>query len=123
MRRTLAFFEWLTREWEKRNTFLPKGVDATTGLGISAYAHKQAAVYRKLVNIFVGDWYECLHKKSLGLPWLEKYPAPSPNKRQRLPSNVQLYHSACGPFDLYIKDGGPDASVFDHDLLVLTNDC
>ena len=95
MRRTLAFFEWLACDWEKRATFRPKGADCTTDLGFSAYAHKQAAMYRKLVAVFVRDWYDCLNQRSLGWSWLKEYSIPSLTKRHRLVSNVQLYH--CTP--------------------------
>jgi hypothetical protein len=67
-------------------------VDSTTATGISAYTHKQAAVYREMVAVFVNDWYECLETKSLGSSWLKHYPSPPMIKRCRLVSNVRLYH-------------------------------
>jgi hypothetical protein len=100
MRRTLVYFKWLAREWEKKAT--PRvgagsSTDNVTMAGISAYAHKQASLYRKLVDIFINDWYECLKAKSLGSPWLEAYPVPPPAKRRRLVSNVKRYHDTSNP--------------------------
>jgi hypothetical protein len=95
MRRTLVYFKWLAHEWEKKATLrvdTSSPTDDVTMAGISAYAHKQAALYRKLVDIFINNWYECLKAKSLGSPWLEAYPEPPPAKRGRLVSNVKHYH-------------------------------
>ena len=115
MRRTLVFFEFLTHEWERRTIFLLEGVDDTTNHGIGAYAFKQAAIYRKMVDMFVGDWYRCLKEKSLGLSWLEKYPTPSPATRQRLVSNVQLYHANSTPSDFEIQGDEVEVPILDYD--------
>lgn len=100
MRRTLAYFEWLACQWENRATspsVCAAGGDNVTIGGISAYARKQAAIYRKLVGIFIESWYECLQEKSLGKSWLCRYRPPPPTKRGVLTSNVRRYHSTSVP--------------------------
>ena len=116
MRRTLVFFEWSACEWEKRAAFQSENVDHTTNLGISAYAYKQAAMYRQLVVIFIRDWYNCLKQRSLGSSWLKQYPAPREAKRQRLTSNVQLYHYTLAPppdLDTEADVGGAGGDVLE----------
>jgi hypothetical protein len=96
MRRTLTYFEWLAREWKRRavsSSVGSSGIDGATRAGISAYAYKQAAVYHKLVDVFVNDWYQHLQQKDPDLPWLGRYDSPLPAKRGRLLSNIRLYHS------------------------------
>ena len=128
MRRTLVFFEWLACEWKQRATPPPRVVDTLTANGIAAYTRKQAAVYRKLVKIFVDDWHECLTSRSLGSPWIEKYSTPPTIKRHRLVSNVQLYHSSPPPSDdaelaqdLDVEDGGLMEPVSFGDISELTD--
>lgn len=90
MRRTLVFFEWRACEWESRATTPLTGsseVDSTAAVGVSAYAYKQASVYRKMVDVFVNDWYKCLKTKSLGSSWLLDNLSTA-TKQQHLPSNV-----------------------------------
>jgi hypothetical protein len=128
MRRTLTFFEWLVREWTNRATFAVTGVDNISTCGVSAYAHKQATVYHKLVKIFVSDWHECLSCQALGSSWLKKYPTPPPAKRHRLVSNVQLFHSTSSPppsdngeleWDPCVGNGGPNEPASCDDLFEL----
>jgi hypothetical protein len=94
MRRTLNYFKWLANEWESRAASSPgsPSVDQVTVCGISAYAHKQAAIYRGLVDVFIGDWYGPLKQQTPALSWLSDYPPPSQTKRRRLVSNVRRYH-------------------------------
>ena len=104
MRRTLAYFKWLTCDWEKRAVSPPvdgPGVDDTIRKGTSAYAYRQAEVYHKMTDVFISSWYECLKEKGLGSPWLKQYSPPSQTKRRRLVSLVKLYHSvSASPGDL-----------------------
>jgi hypothetical protein len=96
MRRTLTYFEWLAREWKRRavsSSVGSSGINGATRAGISAYTYKQAAVYHKLVDVFVNDWYQHLQQKDPDLPWLGRYDSPLPAKRGRLLSNIRLYHS------------------------------
>lgn len=116
MRRTLAFFQWIAKEWDLRATSLPFGdsaLDITTVAGIAAYAHKQASTYRRMVSIFVNDWYPLLEQTSGNLSWLKEYPRPQHTKRHRLISNVQLYHS--GSFAQYNSSETDEVATDDLD--------
>jgi hypothetical protein len=92
-----------------------EGVDDTTKHSISAYAYKQAAIYPKLVNIFIGDWYWSLESRSLGSSWLQDYPVPPLTKRQCLVSNVQIYHLASALSNLPTDANDPETSVLGDD--------
>jgi hypothetical protein len=95
MRRTLAMIKWNAHEWDTLTTSSsPSGsaIDTVTAAGITAYVYKQAAIQRKMVDVFFSDWYLALKDRSLGSSWLADYTVPPENKRHRLPSNVQLYH-------------------------------
>ncbi|KAF9782887.1 hypothetical protein BJ322DRAFT_1110770 [Thelephora terrestris] len=96
MRRTWVTFEQNSLEWISRATSLPVGdsaIDATVGAGIKAYAHKRADIQRRMASIFVDDWYHLLETLPFEVQWLKQFPRPPENKRHRLVSNVQLYHS------------------------------
>ena len=93
MRRTLLFFKWTVSHWEERGEArVGEPTDGDTAAGIKAYAVRQAALYRRLVDVFIHDWYECLELKSLGSGWLSDYSRPKGCRRRRLPSNVREYH-------------------------------
>ena len=94
MRRTLLSFRGTADRWEqlgKARVGEPL-MDGDTTAGVRAYASRQAALYRRLVDAFVQDWYECLELKSLGSDWLSGYPRPDICRRRRLRSNVEAYH-------------------------------
>lgn len=115
MRRTLAFFKWLANKWERRaisSSSSPggPGIDQAIVQGISAYAYKQAGIYRDLVDVFIGNWYELLKRESLGSSWLHEYPPPPPAKRHRLASNVRRYHHASAS-----ADNSGDSDIEDND--------
>jgi len=98
MRRTLEFFKWTADNWKKagdrfQEAPVERTMDGDTSAGIRAYAFRKAAHYRRLIDIFLQDWYGCLELKSLGSDWLPKYPRPEFAQRRRLPSNVEIYHS------------------------------
>lgn len=95
MRRTLLFFKWTATHWEELGEARvgEPTLDDDTTAGIRAYAARKAALYRKLADIFIQDWYECLILKSLGSDWLSEYPRPEVVRRRKLPSNVAAYHS------------------------------
>ena len=94
MRRTLLFFECTARDWERRGEARvgEPTMDEETTAGVRAYAARQAALYRRLVDVFVNDWYAYLDLKSLGSDWLSKYKCPEGRRRRRLQSNVTVYH-------------------------------
>lgn len=96
MRRTLATFTWNADEWERRAasvSVVGSTIDETTALGIVAYAYKQANIQRRMVKVFIDDWYDALDQRSLGSSWLSEYSRPSKDKHRRLISNVGRYHS------------------------------
>jgi len=96
MRRTLVSFELTACEWEKRAVSpLLSSLEATTAIGVAAYAYKQADLHRRLVPLFLSDWYKTLEKQPLAAYWLGNYPRPPPkSRRARLACNVRLFHSA-----------------------------
>ena len=69
-------------------------MDSITTTGISAYAHKQAAMYHKMINVFVDGWYQYLNTNSLGSSWLSHYCGLPATKQHRLPLKVHLCRSA-----------------------------
>ena len=96
MRRTLVYLEWNAREWEASvaSPFpADLNIDNTTLAGIAAYASKQADVRRRMVKIFIDDWFHLLEEHFPNLSWLKKYTCPPEAKRNRLISNVKLYYS------------------------------
>ena len=94
MKRTLAFFKWTAGHWEQlgRARDGEPMLEEETAAGLKAYAACKAALYHRLVVVFVEEWYECLDRKSLGSTWLSKYDRPEVCRRRRLPSNVKAYH-------------------------------
>ena len=99
MQRVLEFFEWKVGDWEQRANSRVEhdpSLNENVAAGVSAYARRQAGLYRQLVNAYICDWYESLELKSLASSWLPKYTRPPTlRRRRRLISNVRLYHSVC----------------------------
>lgn len=108
MRRVLVFFEWKACQWEasavSRND--QDSVDKQTKIGICAYAHRQASVCRRMITVFLHDWFALLESNDLGSSWTSKYPRPPPIDRHRLVSNVNLYHPNALPVepDFLVED-------------------
>jgi len=118
MRRVLVFFEWKARKWEtsaaSRNH--QDLIDERTKAGINAYAHRQADVYRRMITVFIQDWFTLLESNELASSWLPNYPAPFQQvDRRRLVSNVNLYHPNAPPaeIDLVVVDTIPDVGDVD----------
>jgi hypothetical protein len=100
MRRTLVTFELNAREWETRIASLAQYTSALSPAvtsGAAAYAHKQAGIQRKLVQVFASDWYGALENQPLAASWLKNHPRPPEDLRRRLASNVKRYHSSPAP--------------------------
>jgi len=97
MRRTLVTFKLNAHEWEQRATFSIPAVGDAAAAGITAYAYKQASIQRGLIKVFIKDWYDILTDRPHATPWLHDYSPPAENRRRRLVSNVQLYHSSSSP--------------------------
>ena len=113
MRRTLATFEWIAKEWDAFAVSPPLGADdATTVEGIAAFAHKRAHIQREMVAVFLNDWYHPLEQLKPIPPWLKSYARPPETKRRRLISNVQLYHP---------NSDAPHTDLFDADEVTSDN--
>ena len=100
MRRTLVTFELNACDWDERGaspSHHDSPLDPGVVSGATAYAYKQADIQRKLVRVFLDDWYEVLENQPLAASWLGKYPRPSMDHRHCLVSNVKLYHSTPHP--------------------------
>ena len=97
MRRTLVTFELNACDWEQKAASASNFatcLDPATVSGAIAYAHKQADVQRKLIKVFLSDWYGILEGQPLAASWLSNYPRPPTNTRRRLSNTVQRYHSS-----------------------------
>ena len=97
MRRTLAFFKWKAEDWERQASLRAEhkpSIDRDLAAGISAYAWRQAELYRQLAKACLDDWYEPLELKQLASAWLPKDKRPPTLRRRRLASNVHRYHTA-----------------------------
>ena len=66
--------------------------------GLAAYTARKASLYRKLIAVFLQEWYHPLNQKSLGSSWLKDYLCPEIVQRHQLPSNVAAYHSSTEPY-------------------------
>lgn len=116
MRRTLVTFESNAREWETRVSSLSQYthvLNSATIAGAVAYAHKQAGIQRKLIQVFLGDWYSMLENQPFAAAWLKNYPPPIEEPRHRLASNVKLYHSAPAPRAGTPQVGNASSGVLD----------
>ena len=100
MRWTLAFFEWTACTWEQqaRDRLSEPRMRSDVVDGLAAYAARKASVFRKLITVFLQEWYHPLSRKSLGSSWLKDYPYPEIIQRHRLQSNVAAYHSSTQPY-------------------------
>ena len=113
MRRTLVTFELNAREWDQWATSpsFYSSVEGTMATGAIAYAHKQASIQRRLVGVFINDWYKILEDQPLATSWLSKYTRPPKNQRHCLVCNVRLYHptsSVTHPDAPHANDISPD---------------
>ena len=66
--------------------------------GLAAYTARKASVFRKLITVFLQEWYHPLSRKSLGSSWLKDYLCPEIVQRHWLQSNVVAYHSSTQPY-------------------------
>ena len=107
MRRTLVTLELNACDWDERGgspSHHTSPLDPRVVSGATAYAYKQADIQRKLVKVFLDDWYEDLENQPLAAFWLSRYPRPSMDHRHRLVSNVTLYHSTPHPGTHEVRD-------------------
>jgi hypothetical protein len=72
MRRTLAWLEWKADWWTSQST--RRGdVDPYLANGLTAYAHKQAAILQQQAVKFAASWIPILRKNDLGSNWCGTY--------------------------------------------------
>jgi hypothetical protein len=75
MRRVLAFSEWKAWWWlrqaQKRSNISP-----ALHSGLSAYAHKQASIYRQRACHFGGQWLPLLKENGIHPDWATKFSTP-----------------------------------------------
>ena len=75
----MATFELNASDWDKRaGSLLLSGsaVEAAVVNRAATYAFKQASVQRRLVKVFMNNWYTVLEGQPLSAPWLSKYTRP-----------------------------------------------
>lgn len=94
MRRTLVFFSSKALEWEehaKARTHSSNPHPEEVLQGLQAYAHRQSAMFRQMIMVFVSDWSSCLTPKGLGGEWLVDYSdlITPRNRRNVLPSIIK----------------------------------
>ncbi|KJA16799.1 hypothetical protein HYPSUDRAFT_71075 [Hypholoma sublateritium FD-334 SS-4] len=78
MRRVLAWYEWKAEWWEMQAGRRKEG-DQSILIGVSAYAHKQAHIVRRMAARCAADWLPILTKLGITPCWASRYPVePSP---------------------------------------------
>lgn len=73
MRRTIQFLEWKSKEWTSMADARAGVVTPEVCSGLSAYAHKQVAVFRNLATRFCRRWRSTLVFLSLPHAWATKF--------------------------------------------------
>ena len=73
MRRVVHFLEWKSKEWISRADARVDVVTPEVHSGLSAYAHKQASVFRNLAIRFCQRWRSTLLSLSLSHSWATKF--------------------------------------------------
>ena len=88
MRRVVHFLEWKSKDWVSRAD-VRASVTAEVSLGLSAYAHKQASVFRNLAIRFCQRWRSKFVSLSLSHTWATEFlmtqeaPLVSPDANKR----------------------------------------
>ena len=72
MRCTIAFLHWKAKWW-MLHAYARGNVSVALTSGLSAYVHKQAAVYKRLAHSFAGKWYPLLTANSIPIKWPTEY--------------------------------------------------
>jgi len=86
MRRVLTYLEFKAVEWEERANGRTHGHPSILH-GVSAYAHKQAHIARRMATRCATDWLPELTKHGIAPPWASQYPTAPFTTRQRGPKN------------------------------------
>ncbi|KAF8335185.1 hypothetical protein F5887DRAFT_892104 [Amanita rubescens] len=72
MRRVLAFFQWRSSWWLEQAS-RRKATDPSVESGLSAYAHKQAAICLRMATRFAQYWLPILGKHGIDPEWSMQY--------------------------------------------------
>ena len=108
MRRTIEFFKWKSRWWLTLKDARAKSEappDPQVQHGLSAYAHRQAAIYSSLATIYVDHWRTFLVDRSLGTEWLDQTPMTPPPADNSIPA-VDVDEPLEGDEDVDDADSG-----------------
>jgi hypothetical protein len=73
IRRVVHFLEWKSKEWVSRANVRAGAVTPEVSLGLSAYARKQASIFRNLAVRFCQRWRSTLVSLSLPHDWATKF--------------------------------------------------
>ena len=73
MRRVVHFFEWKSKDWISRADARAGVVNTEVSSGLSAYARKQASVFRNLAIRFCQRWRSSLVSLSLPHTWATEF--------------------------------------------------
>jgi len=73
MRRVVHFLEWKSKNWVSRADARAGAVTPAVHSGLSAYAHKQASIFRNLAVRFCRRWHSKLNSLSLSHTWAAEF--------------------------------------------------
>ena len=73
MRRVVCFLEWKSRDWVSKTGVRANVVTPEVRSGLSAYACKQASVFRNLATRFCRRWHSTLDTLSLSNAWATEF--------------------------------------------------
>jgi len=73
MRRVVCFLEWKSKDWVSKAGARASVVTPEVRSGLSAYAHKQGAIFRNLAIRFCERWHSILVSLSLPHAWATKF--------------------------------------------------
>ena len=89
IRRVVHFLEWKSRDWVLKASARAGAVPPKVFSGLSAYAHKQASVYRNLAITFCWRWRSTLISLDLPHDWATEFlktqgvPLVNPDSKKR----------------------------------------
>ena len=69
---TITFLDWKAKWW-MQHAYAYSNVSIALTSGLSAYVHKQAAVYKGLAHSFTGKWHPLLVAHSISIEWPPAY--------------------------------------------------
>ena len=69
----VCFLEWKSRDWVSKTGVRANVVTPEVCSGLSAYARKQASVFRNLATWFCRRWHSTLNSLSLSHAWATEF--------------------------------------------------